>query len=211
VTLRVADGKIKVRGRLSTELLDKLRAHKDDLLRLLSADEATLACRCCSAPPRSDEIGGFDLQGWRCEECLDAAGIEWRDEPEKTPELPCPKTAPLGRCRRCRFTAPLHECGVCGRCLWRHPADARASDADSSSVVVPFVRPQDRTAASDQQLLTRVLKRLERKHPDGVEEAMLKSWFIYELASERERAGLPKLSPRQNTKCFEQALRKIGN
>jgi hypothetical protein len=127
----------------------------------------------------------------------------WPDEPELLPELPCQKTAPLGTCRRCRFIAPVAASGVCGQCLWRYPADAQAPAQPAPS--------QDRTVISGSKLLAGVLRRLARRYPDGVEEAMLKSWFIYDMASERERAGLPKLNPRQNLELFEQTLRDIGD
>jgi hypothetical protein len=38
-------------------------------------DDTDLACRCCGTPPHPQEVGGFDLVGWRCDACLKAAGL----------------------------------------------------------------------------------------------------------------------------------------
>jgi hypothetical protein len=85
-----------------------------------------------------------DGPGWRCERCAPPGdvrrhacvmpgvdGLErtplpyppgwqgWPDEPVRKPDepgLPDPATAPLGRCRSCRFTAPLGGSGSCGAC-----------------------------------------------------------------------------------------------
>jgi hypothetical protein len=41
------------------------------------ANAPALACFSCGAVPRSAEIGGFDRNGWRCDACLEAAGLGW--------------------------------------------------------------------------------------------------------------------------------------
>jgi hypothetical protein len=42
----------------------------------------------------------------------------WPDELPRDPraQIPDLATAPLGKCRTCRFTAPLNAAGLCGRC-----------------------------------------------------------------------------------------------
>jgi hypothetical protein len=51
----------------------------------------------------------------------------------------------------------------------------------------------DAKLGSRQKLLLRLLEKLNAKHPAGVERTMLRSHFILELNTERERKGLPAL------------------
>jgi hypothetical protein len=86
-----------------------------------------------------------------------------------------------------------------------HPAAVRGCLA--------AVQPHDRTRddrESSAQLLLRLLGRLAHRSPEGVEEPVLKSWFICELAQERELAGLPRLSPERNGGEFARALRVLA-
>ena len=94
VTLRLVDGAVKVGGAPSPEFLASLRAHKSELASLLWAELPPLPY-----PP--------DWQGWP-------------DERSSKPirEIPNPATAPIGKCLRCRFTAPLSPDRQCGKCIW---------------------------------------------------------------------------------------------
>ena len=49
----------------------------------------------------------------------------WPGEAAPAPALPCLAAAPLGRCRHCRFHAPVAPDGVCGACRWRKTPGAR--------------------------------------------------------------------------------------
>ena len=71
VDVRVVDGDIRLRGRPEATLVQSVREAKPALVRLLTGRN----CYRCGAAPGPLETGGYDLAGWRCDRCLDAAGL----------------------------------------------------------------------------------------------------------------------------------------
>jgi hypothetical protein len=65
-------------------------------------------------------------------------------------------------------------------------------------------------SAEEKDLLVGELRRLARRHPEGVEEPSLRSAFIQELARRRELAGLPKLTPARHAEGFARALAALA-
>ena len=80
-------------------------------------------------PLRPEIPNGRAASGGRVAEVAEVAGHGplpyppgwrgWPGEAAPAPALPCLATAPLGRCRRCRFHAPVAPDGLCGACRWR--------------------------------------------------------------------------------------------
>jgi hypothetical protein len=65
-------------------------------------------------------------------------------------------------------------------------------------------------SAEEKDLLVGELRRLARRHPEGVEEPSLRSAFIQELARRRELAGLPRLTPARHAEGFARALAALA-
>jgi hypothetical protein len=51
---------------------------------------------------------------------------------------------------------------------------------------------------------------LNRRHPEGVDRALLRSIFILARANARERVGLPMLAPAENVAAFDAALHRVS-
>ena len=71
VSLRLVGGTVKVSGTPPQALLDRLRAHKEEIVAILAAE----TCRHCGARPQPLELGGFSPGGWSCDACLAAADL----------------------------------------------------------------------------------------------------------------------------------------
>jgi hypothetical protein len=99
LSIRLADGKAKVAGNPSPDLLARLREVRAELIELLRAEEAELP---------------YPL-GWR----------GWPDEPVADPaaKIPDLAKAPLGTCRACRFTVPLNTTNLCGKCAYQRSVE----------------------------------------------------------------------------------------
>lgn len=95
LSIRLADGMAKLAGNPSPDLLARLREVRAELIELLRAEEAELPY-----PP--------GWQGWPDERVTDLAS-----------EIPDLAKAPLGKCRACRFTAPLNTTNLCGKCAYQ--------------------------------------------------------------------------------------------
>lgn len=59
---------------------------------------------------------------------------------------------------------------------------------------------------ANQKLLLRELRKLHSRHPEGVEEPLLRSAFLLALAEARDRKGEPRLTPQQGAAKFCQTL-----
>ena len=74
VSVRVAGDRLALRGPLTPALTEAVHRRKPELMAMLAP-----VCRCCGAGARAAELGGYDLLGWRCDACLDRAGLlPWR-------------------------------------------------------------------------------------------------------------------------------------
>ena len=71
VDVRVDQGDILLRGQPDAALVQSMREAKPALVRLLTGRD----CYRCGAAREPLEIGGWDLFGWRCDGCLEAAGL----------------------------------------------------------------------------------------------------------------------------------------
>jgi hypothetical protein len=68
------------------------------------------------------------------------------------------------------------------------------------------VRAPEAGLGANQKLLLDQLRKLSRRHPEGVEEIVLKSSFLAELATRRAAKGDPPLNPQQNAAKFAHTL-----
>lgn len=66
----------------------------------------------------------------------------------------------------------------------------------------PAAEPKEAPLGSNQKLLLRLL----RKHPGGIERDALRSTWLLEFATERARSGQPKLSPEAGAGRFRKVL-----
>jgi hypothetical protein len=67
----------------------------------------------------------------------------------------------------------------------------------------------DTRVGAVQKLLLQELRRLYRRHPEGVEEPALKSAFIQALGQHRAARGEPPLNPQQNASKFSHTARAL--
>ena len=65
---------MRYRGHLPEPLFRRLWLEREAVRKLLAERCRGRCCR-CGAIREPLEIGGFDLAGWRCDRCLDAAGL----------------------------------------------------------------------------------------------------------------------------------------
>jgi hypothetical protein len=120
-------------------------------------------------------------------------------------QIPDLATAPLGKCRSCRFTAPLNTAGLCGRCA----CGFGASPASSAEVgtAAEVVTPTGWT--DDRAWITEIVR-----HKDPRSDPALALLFAWVLAAggwiDGMTADLPTLPHRYATQELRRMLRRSG-
>jgi hypothetical protein len=85
----------------------------------------------------------------------------------------------------------------------------REGEAHQFAPAQPKAQAAKRWRGERQRILLRELRKLAAKHPEGVDRSMLRSHFLCELNSERQRDGQEPLKAKAGASLFRQVLMRL--